>query len=156
MQALFEIFIKPAWYWFVTIIPAVLGIIGAIQNSLPESQRSRFLSEIYNLLPFWGWFMLAAISFIVTTLISVNTYLKRYAEKPVPTNTKEVHGEGIVAEKVNKSPVIKAEGADIVSGRDTNVTNITTPGSTIEKNLFIQEWKCKKKMLEKIHILLLK
>jgi len=35
------------------------------------------MNDIYNLIPFWGWWIIAVIAFIVTTLVSVHQYVKR-------------------------------------------------------------------------------
>ncbi len=80
MDAIWKIIIEPAWYWLFTIIPAVVGVIGVIQDNLPQNQRSQFIMQVYNFLPPWGWFIVGAIAFVVTILIGANNYVKSKRE----------------------------------------------------------------------------
>ena len=81
MDAVWEIVIKTSWYWLVTIIPAVLGIIGAIQVGLPENKRGGVIMQIYNLFPFWAWLIIAAIAFVITILVGASNYIQKHKKE---------------------------------------------------------------------------
>ena len=109
MEIIWEIVVKPAWYWLITIIPAGLGIFGAYQASLPANKQGGLMMQIYNLLPFWVWMIITMFSFIVTILISASDYVKKIRneqkQESAIVQTASADRSGIAMQGVKDSPV---------------------------------------------------
>lgn len=77
-NAIWNILIKPLYYWVFTIIPNVLGVLGFIQDQLPADKKDNIMMQIYNLIPPWGWMIIGEIAFAITILVSTSNYIKEY------------------------------------------------------------------------------
>lgn len=80
-KVVWEILIKPAGYYIFSIVPWGLQYLQAIRAEVPEPYRDRFMiSNIYNLLPGWAWFMLGLVVFVLTVTINAYRYIRKSIE----------------------------------------------------------------------------
>jgi len=81
LEAIWEIVIKTAWYWLFTIIPTILAIVGAYEDTLPSDKRSGVMMQIYNMISPVAWMILGMTAFVVTIFIGLFIYLNKHKEK---------------------------------------------------------------------------
>jgi len=111
---IWEIFIKPAWYWIITIIPAVFGVLSVIKDFFPENIKNNYWLWLLHLLPKWAWLLITIIAFVITFVISAFRYFKDRENKASTTNITKVKSDGqsggitaqqVIAESIFQGPV---------------------------------------------------